>query len=182
MTQGTIELDLDNLLIPAIKALAGENVLVVATTGNKPVDSVPLNPIPANVRLEQFIPYAHLLPYVDVMVTNGGFGGVQFALANGVPLVASGRTEDKPEVCARVTWAGAGIDLKARSVKPERVKTAVRTILEDPSYKQNAERIQANFANWDAPDRAVELLETLLEKRLPVYQLTPTTELATAAV
>jgi UDP:flavonoid glycosyltransferase YjiC (YdhE family) len=30
------------------------------------------------------------------MVTNGGYGGVQAALANGVPLVVAGATEEKP--------------------------------------------------------------------------------------
>ena len=32
-------------------------------------------------------PWRALLPRVDVMVTNGGFGGVQFALANGAAIV-----------------------------------------------------------------------------------------------
>ncbi|MCP4359827.1 MAG: glycosyltransferase [Chloroflexi bacterium] len=173
VTQGTVENDLDNLLLPTIKALANEDVLVIATTGNKSVDSISPDSIPANVRLEQFIPFAHLLPHVDVMITNGGYGGAQFALAHGVPLVASGRTEDKPEVCARIAWAEAGINLKAKSVKPEQVKRAVRTILQDPSYKQNAERIQEDFAKWDAPAKAVEMLEALLGTRKPVYRATP---------
>ena len=43
-----------------------------------------------------------LLPRTDVLVTNGGYGGVQQALAHGVPLVVAGRTEDKVEVAARV--------------------------------------------------------------------------------
>ena len=173
VTQGTVETDLNNLLLPAIKALAGEDVLVIATIGNKPVGGIALDSVPANVRLEQFISYGHLLPHVDVMITNGGYGGVQFALANGVPVVASGRTEDKPEVCARIAWTGAEINLKAKSVKPEQVKKAVWTILQDPSYKQNAERIQRDFARWDAPARAIELLETLLETKRPVYRAAP---------
>ena len=40
------------------------------------------------------------------MVTNGGYGGVQQALANGVPLVVAGDSEDKPEVAARVAVVG----------------------------------------------------------------------------
>jgi hypothetical protein len=34
-------------------------------------------------------------------VTNGGYGGVQYALRYGVPIVATGGKEDKPEVGAR---------------------------------------------------------------------------------
>jgi hypothetical protein len=42
---------------------------------------------------------------------HGGYGGVQYALSNGVPLIVGGATEDKPEVAARLRWAGVGIDL-----------------------------------------------------------------------
>jgi UDP:flavonoid glycosyltransferase YjiC (YdhE family) len=102
VTQGTATTEADQLLVPTLKALADEDVLVVATTGGKPVEGVDLDPLPANARLDSFVPHHHLLPHVDAMVTNGGYGGVQIALANGVPLVAAGRTEEKPEVCARV--------------------------------------------------------------------------------
>ena len=110
VTQGTIATDFNNLLIPAIQALASEDVLVVATTGSKPLTDV--RSLPANVRLEPFIPFSRLMPYVDVMVTNGGYGGTHFALAHGVPLVAAGTTEDKAEIGARIAWSGVGINLK----------------------------------------------------------------------
>ena len=78
VTQGTVATNLDELLIPTIRGLADENVLVIATTGNKTPASVNLKLLPNNVRLEQFVPFAHLMPYVDVMVTNGGYGGTHF--------------------------------------------------------------------------------------------------------
>ncbi len=54
----------------------------------------------------QFIPYAHLMPKVDLLMTNGGYGTVQIALAYGVPIVAFGKTEEKLEVANRVTYGG----------------------------------------------------------------------------
>ena len=57
--------------------------------------------MPDNVRVAEMLPYSELLPKTDLMVTNGGYGGVQMALANGVPLVVAGAREDKPEVAAR---------------------------------------------------------------------------------
>ena len=100
VTQGTLDnADLGRLLLVTTRALAGDDVLVVATTGGP--DPEPLRRgLPANVRLERFVPHDLLLPHVDVMVTNGGYGGVQQALANGVPLVVAGDSEDKPEVAA----------------------------------------------------------------------------------
>ncbi|HEY9613231.1 glycosyltransferase [Allocoleopsis sp.] len=112
VTQGTVATETDDLIVPTLQALADENVLVVATTGGQPTESIKLAQYPANARIESFIPYSHLLPHVDVMVTNGGYNGVQMALVNGVPLVVAGQTEDKPEVCARVEWSGVGINLQ----------------------------------------------------------------------
>ncbi len=62
VTQGTLATDPNELLVPAIRGLAGEDVLVVATTGNRPVENIGVTPLPANVRLERFIPFAHILP------------------------------------------------------------------------------------------------------------------------
>ncbi|MGL5929516.1 MAG: glycosyltransferase, partial [Dermatophilaceae bacterium] len=85
VTQGTLATDAGQLIAPTLKALAHEDVLVVATTGGKSVDTVGLDPLPANARVEPFVPHGHLMPHVGVMVTNGGYGGVQHALAHGVP-------------------------------------------------------------------------------------------------
>ena len=63
------------------------------------------------------------------MVTNGGYGGVQQALANGVPLVVAGDSEDKPEVAAHVQWSGTGVNLHTGRPSPAMVARAVRRVL-----------------------------------------------------
>lgn len=49
--------------------------------------------------------------------TNGGYGGVQYALRYGVPIVATGGKEDKPQVGARVAWSGV-VDTLAANGAP----------------------------------------------------------------
>ena len=170
VTQGTVATKADDLIVPTIKALADEDVLVVVTTGGEPIESIKLDAIPKNVRIEKFISHYHLLPHVDVMVTNGGYNGVQMALANGVPLVAAGQTEDKPEVCARVQWSGVGINLKTKSPTPTQIKEAVKQILSSSSYRQKGQLIQAEIARHDAPTLAVKLLEELAATKQPVLR------------
>jgi len=146
---GTLDnADLGRLLLVTTRALAGDDVLVVATTGGP--DPGPLRRgLPANVRLERFVPHDLLLPHVDVMVTNGGYGGVQQALANGVPLVVAGDSEDKPEVAARVQWSGAGINLHTGRPSPAMVARSVRRVLSRPSYRRRARALQAEIAATD---------------------------------
>ena len=158
VTQGTLDnADLDRLLRPTIEALAGDDVLVVATTGGP--DPEPLRGgLPGNVRLERFIPHDVLLPHVDAMVTNGGYGGVQQALAHGVPLVVAGDSEDKPEVAARVHWSGTGIDLHTGKPSPARIARAARRVLARPGYRQRARELQAEIAASDPLGAIVDAL------------------------
>ncbi|GAI41122.1 unnamed protein product [marine sediment metagenome] len=80
VNQGTLAKNPDDLIVPTIKGLKDERLLVVAV----PVHEGQMQETPANVRAEPFIPFGHLLPHVNVMVTNGGYGGTQLALAHGI--------------------------------------------------------------------------------------------------
>jgi MGT family glycosyltransferase len=162
VNQGTVATVLDDLILPTIQGLKDEELLVVAV----PVKDGQLEKLPANVRAEPFIPFDHLFPYVDVMVTNGGYGATQFALAHGIPLVVSGETEDKREVAARVQWSGAGINLRKQRPSPKEVRDAVKQVLGNPVYREDAKRLQTDFAEHDAPTRAAQLLELLASGEL----------------
>lgn len=159
VTQGTVATDPRDLLLPAISALEHEDVLVVATTGGRdPEEVIPTALRPANLRLERFVPFDRVLPLADVLVTNGGFGGVQAALANGVPLVTAGTTEDKIEVNARVAWSGAGISLRTDTPSPERLARAVREVLATPSYARRAGELAEAYARLGGAPRAAAIV------------------------
>ena len=172
VTQGTIATELEDLVLPTLQALAQEDVLVVATTGGVKPEDLQV-PIPSNARVEQYVSFADLLPHIDVMVSNGGFNGVQMALANGIPLVVAGKTEDKPEICARVEWSGVGINLKTKSPSPEQIKTAVRKLLTDSSYKSRAKQFEAEISQYRPPETAATLLEQLALTKQPILRPRP---------
>jgi MGT family glycosyltransferase len=159
VTQGTLaNTDLARLVGPTLTALAGEDVMVVATTGGPPLEAIPV-PLPSNARAGVFLPFDHLLPKVDLMVTNGGYGAVNHALSLGIPLVVAGDSEEKPEIAARVAWAGAGINLESGRPSPEQIRDAVQAVLGDPRYRRGAEALQADFARYDALDGIAAVVE-----------------------
>ena len=159
VTQGTIATDPANLVLPAVAALGGSDALVVATTVGYDPDAVMApDDRPANVRLTGFVPFGELLPLVDVMVTNGGYGGVQMGLANGVPLVVAGTTEDKMEVCARVTWSGVGVAMKTDTPSAEQVGAAVQAVLGDPRFRARAQEMAGAIAGYRGAARAAEAI------------------------
>jgi len=148
VTQGTVaNADLGQLVGPSLLALAPrDDVLVVVTTGGRPVGDIPVA-LPANTVAAPYWNLTDLMPHVDVMVTNGGYGTVLQALSNGVAIVAAGTSEDKPEVNARIAWSGAGIDLRTDRPDPARLRAALDTILDGEEHIRHAAALQAEFAH-----------------------------------
>ncbi|SDP20778.1 glycosyltransferase, MGT family [Paenibacillus sp. yr247] len=146
VTQGTVaNTDFSHLIEPTLEALADLPVLVIAATGSK----TEIKNVPANARVVEFVPFVDLLPHTSVLVTNGGFGGTQQALSFGVPMVLAGETEDKLEGNARTAHTGAAINLKTQKPTPAAIREAVENVLSDPSYLNNAQRVQAEYAALD---------------------------------
>ena len=167
VTQGTIDnADLTRLIEPTIEALANEDVTVVVTTGGRPISQL-RSPLPPNTFVSEFIPHDILLPLVDVMVTNGGYGAVQRALTTGVPLVVAGNTEDKPEVAARVEYFGAGVNLRTGVPTAAEVRRAVHSVLNDDTYRQSALRLQTAYTRRDGVNAIAALVdEAIAERRM----------------
>ncbi|MFP3461334.1 glycosyltransferase [Arthrobacter globiformis] len=163
VTQGTVSNeDFTALVGPTLEGLAEEDVTVVVSTGRRPLSALP--PLPANARAAEFLPDAELLPKVAAYVTNGGYGGLHYAMENGVPIVAAGDTEDKPEGAARVAWAGVGINLKTGRPKPNAVRSAVRKVLSDGRYRAGSRRIGAAIAASPGVDGLIDAMEAMLRK------------------
>jgi UDP:flavonoid glycosyltransferase YjiC (YdhE family) len=169
VTQGTVATDPGKLLRPALAGLGDEPVRVVAITARPDL----LGPIPPNATIADFVPYGPLFERAAAVVTNGGFGGVQVAIAHGVPLVAAGRTEDKGEVCARVAWSGVGVDLRVDRPTPLAVRDGLRAVLADPSYGARARELAATAPADRAADRAASLLGQLARTGRPVPAVDP---------
>jgi UDP:flavonoid glycosyltransferase YjiC (YdhE family) len=162
VTQGTLDTDPDDLIRPTMTGLADRDVLVVCTTGG--ADPAALGPLPSNVRAAAFIPHDLLLPHVDVMVSNGGWGGVLAALQAGIPLVVAGDSLDKPEVARRVAWSGAGVNLRTGSPRPAAVAEAVDRVRSEPNFRTRARELGAALAGAGGVARAGDLIEGLLTR------------------
>jgi MGT family glycosyltransferase len=162
VTQGTVANHNLNLLVgPTVAALADEpDVLVVATLGGRPIDAIP-GPVPANARVSSYLPFEWLLPKVDVMVTNGGYGSVNQAMSFGIPLVTAGLTEDKADVNARVAWSGVGINLATNEPSSEALRAAVRAALDEPGYRSRARQMADEFAAIDTRSEISRIVSEL---------------------
>jgi UDP:flavonoid glycosyltransferase YjiC (YdhE family) len=160
VTQGTVaNTDYEQLIAPTLQALAAEDVLVVIATGGRPLDTLP--PLPGNARAATYLPYDQLLPRTTVYVTNGGYGGVQYALRYGVPIVATGGKEDKPEVGARVAWSGVGRRIRSERPTPRALRREILAVLNQPRYRQASRRLAAEMSAASGFDGLADIVDRL---------------------
>ncbi|KAF4343437.1 UDP-glucosyltransferase yojK [Fusarium beomiforme] len=132
ITQGTLAMDPTSLIIPAIEALSSDPDLLLVVASPHVEEITSRIGEPPNVRFIRWIPYHLFLPQLCLLITNGGYGSITQALSHKVPLICAGQTEDKKDTAARVSWTRAGIDLKTDNPSTEQVRSAARTILDDP--------------------------------------------------
>jgi UDP:flavonoid glycosyltransferase YjiC (YdhE family) len=64
-----------------------------------------------------------------------------------------------------------GINLKTKTPTPQQISAAVKKVLIDPAYRANARAIQAEMAQYDGPNMAVDLLERLARIGKPILRI-----------
>jgi len=144
------------LVRTAFEALAREDVFVVATLPSGETDGFE---VPANARLERFVPHGAVLPRAACAVTHGGMGATQKALAHGVPVCAVPFGRDQFEVARRVEVAGAGTRLPATRLAPERLRRSVREAI---ARRPGAERIARAYREAGGAVAAADAVERRL--------------------
>ncbi|TCL67195.1 nucleotide disphospho-sugar-binding domain-containing protein [Rhizobium sp. BK251] len=166
VTQGTVaNEDFKALVQPTLDALADEpDTLVIVTAGGRNADAID-GDIPRNARIASYLPFDWLLPQIDLLITNGGYGTVTQALAAGVPIIVAGSTEDKPEVAARIAWSGVGINLQTGSPTPQAIRDAYRRIFAESTFRDRVRALQDEFGRIDGMARIERSLATVVAQK-----------------
>lgn len=171
VTQGTVEKDIEKLLVPALEAFKDTSYLVVCTTGGSRTSELRARFPQDNLIIEDFIPFGDVMPYSDVYITNGGYGGVMLGIENNLPLVVAGIHEGKNEINARVGYFKLGVNLKTEKPKPAQIKEAVQRVIADKEYKQNVERLSCDFALHEPNELCATYISGLLPARISKYKI-----------
>ena len=140
-----------------VAALESLPVRGVVTTGPA-VDPSAVPQVPG-VRVMRSAPHAALFPAADVVVTHGGHGTVMKALAAGVPMLCLPMGRDQRDNLVRAARHGTAIGLRP-SARPGRIATAVRRLLDEPSYRDAAESLGARIRAEAAASTLVEEIES----------------------
>jgi MGT family glycosyltransferase len=149
VTQGTVEKDINKLIVPTLEAFKNSNYLVVVTTGGSKTKELRELYPDTNFIIEDFIPFEEVMPYADVYVSNGGYGGVLLSIQHQLPMVVAGVHEGKNEICSRIGYFNLGINLKTELPSAEQLQIAINQVFADNRYSESVKKLAGEFRQYN---------------------------------
>ncbi len=146
-----------SLLARAVSGAAGS---VVLTTG--PHEAAALGALPGNVTALPYLPQSQVLPHVEVVVSQGGAGGMLGALMQALPhLVVPGHSQSQQDVASVTAGIGTGLRLREEQQDERSIQDALGELLSDLRFELAASKVRAQIEQLPGPDEAVELATSL---------------------
>ncbi len=141
----------------AALALSGPGRRVIMSVGRLAPETI--EPLPAGVSAHAHVDQLSVLRRAELFVTHGGFNSEQEGLAAGVPLLLHPQMFEQALNADVVVRAGAGVRLRSATV--DSIRDAAAELLDDPSYRDAAQRLAAELRAGQRMDDAVEFLASL---------------------
>ncbi|KAK2721391.1 UDP-glycosyltransferase UGT5-like [Artemia franciscana] len=111
--------------------------------------------VPDNVYLSQWLPSLNDLlghPKARIYMSHGGLIGVQEAIYHGVPIIGLPVFADQDNNVRRIERNGNGRLLEWKGITETKIDKAVKSVLYDPKYRQNAKKYskmaKSPLTNW----------------------------------
>jgi MGT family glycosyltransferase len=165
-TAGTSVNRTPGLLESFAAALRDEPINVILTIG-RDRDPAEFGALPDNVHVERYIPQSLVLSACDAVLSHCGSGTMYAALDSGLPMVNVPMGMDQFENAARCAALRLGVTVESSALSDDAVRAAVREILANPSYRDNAQRVQRDMHALPGPGDVVALLERLAVEKRP---------------
>jgi zeaxanthin glucosyltransferase len=165
-SMGTLQNQLTDVFQLIASACVGLDAQLVISLGGASVESLPA--LPGNPLVVSYAPQLALLERASVAITHAGMNTALECLTYGVPMVAIPVTNDQPGVAARIAWIGAGEIVPLHKLTAKRLHEALKLVLTQESYRQNALRLKQAIAASGGVTQAADIIEQAISTRKPV--------------
>ncbi|XP_053219320.1 UDP-glucuronosyltransferase 2A2-like [Podarcis raffonei] len=122
-----------------------------------------------NTRIYDWIPQNDLLghPKTKAFIAHGGINGIYEAIYHGVPIVGIPFFSDQHDNIVHMKAKGMAVELDLQTMKAEDLLEAVKAVIHNPTYKENAMRLSQIY--HDQPikplDQAVFWIEFVMRHK-----------------
>ena len=168
-SMGTLQNRIQQVFREIAQACEGLDAQLVISLGGgaKPAQVAPL---PGNPLVVDYAPQLELLSRAALTITHAGLNTALESLSSGVPMIAIPVGNDQPGVAARVKWLGTGELLPFKRLRADRLRTLVKKVLEQESYRLQVRRLMLEIKRTDGVEKAADLIEQVLHERRPVLR------------
>ena len=128
------------------------------------IDPEQIGRVPNNAIIVRRAPQLELLKQTSICITHAGLNTVLESLAQGVPQVAIPVTYDQPGVAARIAHKQTGVVTSLDKLTADHLSTLLNEVLNDPTYRDNARKLQKAIAKANGLSVAADLVEECLGK------------------
>ena len=139
-----------------IHALAKTDWQVIISMGTNPEH---FDHLPDNIQIYETVDQMAVLSIADAFITHCGMNSASEGLYFKVPLVLFPQTPEQGAVAKRTEELGAGIRLK--SIAEADILDALKQVLADPEYKNNAIKVSDSFHACGGASEAKSFLEEI---------------------
>jgi len=120
--------------------------------------------LPGNPLVMDYVPQLELLKVATIVITHCGANTVFSTLMEGKPMVAIPLAHDQPAVAARLARLGIAEVLPVMRLSAGKIHRAVTKVLNNPSYRDAAVKMQTELHSLHGLQRAADVIEEALRK------------------
>jgi MGT family glycosyltransferase len=121
-------------------------------------------PFPGNPLVVRYAPQLDLLKVAALVITHAGPNTVFETLMHGVPMIAIPIAHDQPAIAARIARLKVAQVIPPRGLSAEKLRAAVFTLLNDPSYRTSAQKIGGQIRSLHGAVHAADIIEAALAR------------------
>ncbi|ARV59277.1 hypothetical protein BZZ01_12150 [Nostocales cyanobacterium HT-58-2] len=144
----------------AVESVAQLGVPILAVSGS--ATDLPSG-LGENVRLETFVPFDEVLPYVKAIITHGGAGTVGRALRLGIPMLILSGYADSPATGSRAEELGLAYHLPKNKATPKAIQSKFKALLQDHALHARVKSLSMQLRSMNSPKLAVNAIESILQ-------------------
>ncbi|MFQ4142179.1 glycosyltransferase [Chlorogloeopsis sp. ULAP02] len=145
-------------------ACDGLDVQLVITHGGG-MSAEAVRSLPGSPLVVEYAPQPEILAHASLTITHAGMNTTLDSLSYGVPVVAIPITFEQPGTGARIRSIGVGEVLCLRKLNISRLRSRIKRVLTENSYKKNAQRIQQSIQLSEGVKQAVNIIERVIQSQ-----------------
>jgi MGT family glycosyltransferase len=147
------------------EACAGLNLQLVISLGGRQAPEA-FAGLPGKPVVVRVAPQLELLRRADVAITHGGLNTALETLMEGKPMIVIPKSFDQPAVATHLERLRVAEAVSISGLTAKTIRAALVKVLDDPSYRAAALRLQAEIRSSRGLEHAADVIEQLMESHV----------------